>query len=285
MIKATIKILKCIGLSIRDTVVHDGVEHAGYLSFLLMLAIFPFLVFFMALTGFVGNEYIANILVEMILQSEWAKFIDALKPRILEITQSPPESLLTIAIVSAIWTASSIFEGIRTVLNRANRVSTPPSYLFRRFISIVEFLVAIFIIMSFVIFMVVLPNIIGFLDSYIPLHEYVFQFLSPESKQMRYYLILGFMFFIISFSYKSLPNKKIRFRSVIPGALVVLVGWSVFAKLFKGYITIFPQVNLIYGSIAGVIVALIYFYACSIIYIFGAQLNFHIQSKFSHLRK
>lgn len=284
MLETLIKITKSTGFAIKDTIYHDGIEHAGYLSFLFMLSIFPFLVFFVALTGFVGNEYIVNTLIDIILKSDWAKFIDALKPRILEITEGPPEGLLTIAIVSAMWTASSIFEAIRTILNRAYRVNSPPSYLLRRLISIFEFLAAIFIFIFFVLVMIILPSIAHFIDSIIPLNQILLHFFSPESVELRYFLLFSFVFFVVAFSYTSLPNKKIKFKSVVPGTLVVILSWSIFSNLFKLYITNFPQVNLIYGSIAGVIVALMYFYACSIIYIFGAEFNYQLSTNFSFLR-
>ena len=38
-----------------NTINHDGIEHAGYLAFLGLLALFPFLVFFFSLIGFMGQ--------------------------------------------------------------------------------------------------------------------------------------------------------------------------------------------------------------------------------------
>jgi membrane protein len=286
MIKNFIKFIRCIGSSINDLIMHDGVEHAGYLSFLIMLTIFPFLVFFMAAVGFVGNESLGNQLVAIILDSNWANFIDALKPRILEITSSPPQGLLTIAIVSAIWTASSIFEALRTILNKAYRVTTTPMYLWRRLVSFFEFFVAVIVIICFLVSLVVLPWIWNYIDKLFHINNYTFlAFFSPESESFRYVLLLAFGLLLICFSFYSLPNKKQSLRRTFPGAITVLVGWSIFSILFKYYVANFPQVNVIYGSIAGIIIALLYFYVCSIIYIFGAEFNFHLENTFWKKKK
>ncbi len=286
MIKNTIKFFKCVGASINDLIMHDGVEHAGYLSFLIMLTIFPFLVFFMATVGFVGNEDLGDQLVKLILDSNWAQFIDALKPRIIEITSSPPQGLLTIAIVSAIWTASSIFEALRTILNKAYRVTHTPMYLWRRLVSFFEFFIAVIIIICFLVSLVVLPWIWNYIDRMFHINNYTFfAFFSPESEGFRYILLLCFGLLLICFSYYSFPNRKQGLRRSFPGALTVLIGWSLFTWVFKYYVLNFPQVNLIYGSIAGIIIALLYFYVCSIIYIFGAEFNYQLEITFGKKKK
>ncbi len=72
---------------------------------------------------------------------------------------------------------------------------------------------------------------------------------------------------------------------MLPGAAIVLLGWVGFARLFSYYIHYFPQMNLIYGSLAGVIIALLYFYFCSFIFIIGAEFNFHLEVEFFKKRE
>lgn len=278
MIKTSYQIVKSIGIGINDLIKHDGVEHAGYLSFLLMLTIFPFLVFFMSILGFFGDVELSTKLLEIIMKSDWAEFITALKPRIIEITSTPPQSLLTIAIVSAIWTASSIFEGMRTVLNKAYRVHSYPAYIFRRLFSILEFSVAIIIIVVFLFVLVVLPSIWQIISQFLTYGDTaLLSFISKEGQELRVLVLLAFGFCVISASYYFLPNRKQRFRYTIPGTVTVMFAWAVFSWLFKYYLSHFPQVNLIYGSIAGIIIALLFFYVCSIIYIFGAEFNYQLE--------
>jgi membrane protein len=275
------KILKMIFVSIYDMVNHDGIEHAGYLSFLSMLAIFPFIVFFVALVGLFGGEPISELLLRIITESSWVRFLDALKPRIVEITSTPPQSFLTIAIVSVIWTASSIFEGLRTILNRSYRVTNPPSYLLRRLVSIVEFLTAISIVLTSLIVLLIFPYIYqALIDSFDITDSRIIKLLAPDSDEWRLLILVLFAFFMVSIVFYTIPNRKTKFLYTTPGAVLVVAAWTVASSGFSYYITNFPQVNLIYGSIAGVIISLLYFYICSIILIVGAEFNYHFEKTY-----
>jgi membrane protein len=91
-----------------------------------------------------------------------------------------------------------------------------------------------------------------------------------------FYMIIFLLFVAISYIYYLLPNIKQRLISVVPGAALVVVLWIGAAYLFTLYLSNFNQVNLIYGSLGGVIAALVFFYICNIIFIFGAELNYQI---------
>ncbi|WP_410528556.1 YihY/virulence factor BrkB family protein [Rickettsiales endosymbiont of Peranema trichophorum] len=274
----------CVVRAIYDTIAHDGVEHAGYLAFLLMFTIFPFLVFFVAIVGAIGDKQLANTLVSLILESSWATFIDALIPRILEITSSPPQSLLTLAIISAIWTASSLFEGIRTALNKAYRVRVAPGYLLRRLFSFIEFAGMVTIVVLLLLVLVVLPSIWNYLYDLLSLGQKqyigavnVVSLMTSVAQTIRYLVLIVFGFIFVAGLYYFLPNRKQKLLYTLPGSLIVLSGWIISSVVFKVYLQLFHSISIIYGSIAGIIIALLYFYICSLIFIFGAELNYQIE--------
>ena len=276
------KLYQCISKSILDTVNHDGIEHAGYLSFLLMLAIFPFLFFMMALVNpllsIFGQNHIYDYLIPYMNGDEADNFIGVLKPRIKEIIAKPPKTLLTFAILSAVWTASSIFEAMRTILNRANRVVNPPSYLTRRLISILEFIVIIFMTSSVMFLFGVAPSLWESFGQYFQVKIMIFE---DEASFVREFIMIIYGCFLISFLYYFLPNQKKSFLMHIPGTVIVMLCWIGFTKLFNYYLSSFSQLSVIYGSIAGVIISLLYFYFCSVIFIFGAEFNYNFRQKAS----
>lgn len=276
-------IVFCFYKSVTDTIDHDGIEHAGYLAFLLMLSIFPFLFFLMTIMTFIIPVSLLELIINSILDSANTTFdniIYFLKPRIHEITNSPPHSLLTLAVFSAIWTASSIFEAIRTILNKANRVINSPSYIFRRFISIIEFVVLIFFTILIMFFLSIFPSLISDLAAFFHIKDfYYYLAFEKETRLLRDTVIFSYGFFLVLFVYYFLPNKKQAIFSNIPGTILVLLSWNIFTFLFKYYVSTFSQLNIIYGSIVGVIIALLYFYVCSIIFIFGAEFNYNFPYK------
>ncbi len=269
------KIWKCVSQAAYDTVmVHDGIEHAGYLAFLGLLALFPFLVFMFSIVGVLGQGESGAAFITSLLSTLPAHITAAIKPRIIEIISGPPQGLLTVSILGAIWTASSAVEGIRTVLNRAYHVHTPPAYWFRRSLSILQLMLFTSVMVLAMLVAITFPLIVHQIEKFIGIKES--SLIEQQFGNMIFYIILLALFMAVSALYYLLPNIKQRLIYVVPGAALVVLLWIGAAYLFTGYLANFNQVNLIYGSLGGIIAALVFFYICNIIFIFGAELNHQI---------
>ncbi len=253
-------------------VTHDGIEHAGYLSFMGLLSLFPFLVFFVALAGFfgegeVGREFI--LLLKSVLPNDT---ISVLLPRIDEILDGPPRGLLTVSMLAAIWTASSAVEGYRTVLNRAYHVGTPPAYVWRRLWSIGQLIIFTALIMFGMITLIAAPSIIEWLAV---ITGYTITYGNVIDVGWALQIVTGLvLLFVVALAYYTLPNIKQSLSAILPGACVTIFLWALAVKGLRVYLETFNQVNLIYGSLAGIIAALLFFYIINVIFIFGAELNY-----------
>lgn len=250
---------------------NDGVELAGYLTFLTLLALFPFLVLIVAAAGFVGQGAAGEQFIEMLMSHIPAEAVAAIRPRVTEIISGPPQGLLTVSILGAIWTSSSAVEGIRTVLNRAYEVSNPPTYVLRRLMSIMQLLVFTFVLLLVMLAIVFSPLIITQIELMID------GTVSPEFtqvwNQILFYSGAMLLFIVVASLYYFLPNIKQRLISVVPGAAMVVVLWLAGAAGFSFYIANVDQVNIIYGSLGGFIATLLFFFIMHIIFIYGAEFN------------
>lgn len=269
----------CISKALINTVNHDGIEHAGYLAFLGLLALFPFLVLVTALAGFFGEGDEGAVLIAALFQHLPQHIAAGLEPRIVEITSGPPEGLLTISILGAIWTASSAVEGYRTVLNRAYHVGNPPAYLWRRLMSILQLLVFSFIVTIGMVLMVAVPVLWHRVEEWIDLPTYLAPYLDNITlfSDYGYPLSALVLFAMVANLYYILPNIKQNLRSVLPGAMLTVLGWVGAVKLLTYYLTSFHQVNIIYGSLGGIIATLLFFYIINIVLIYGAEFNYLLQ--------
>ena len=267
------KVLRCFTHAALNTVYHDGIELAGYLAFLGVLALFPFLVFVLALAGFVGEGSAGTEFVHLL--SSWLPpdMMKALKPRIAEIISGPPQGLLTISILGAIWTSSSAVEGYRTVLNRAYHVLTPPAYIFRRLLSIAQILILSFSIVMAMIVLVVLPIAWGHIMTTFGKANSLNEAMGIQITQITL-MSIAVMFCVAAFAYYILPNIKQNWHSVVPGAALVTILWIGAAHILSIYLSRFQQVNLIYGSLGGFIATLLFFYVSNVIFIYGAEFNY-----------
>ena len=273
---------KILRISIVDVIRQDGIEHAGYLAFLSILSLFPFLIFLVSIAGFIGASQGGIDLIKSILSAAPKEVIEALTPRIDEIISGPPQTFLTLAIIGVIWTASSSVEGCRTILNRAYRIAFPPPYILRRLISILEFFVIVFsIILSIVVFIIV-PVVLRGLQTKFSINLKI----DYDLFYIRHFAIFTFLVFTTSLLYYALPNAKQKITQTLPGSILAVVFWITLENLFSIYLKNFHQFNLVYGSLAGLIISLMFFYLISLVFILGAEFNYHFHRTYQvFLRK
>lgn len=262
---------RILRIAIVDTVRQDGIEHAGYLAFLSIFSLFPFLIFLISIVSYVGGDALGTKVIYSVISSLPKDAAESLLPRVSEIISGPPQTFLTIAIIGVIWTASSSVEGCRTILNRAYRVHLPPPYLLRRLISVLEFFILTFAISVGIMVFVIAPSILTIQEI-----ETSLTFLrNYDSLEARHTITYIFLVCMTSLLYYVIPNVKQRITKTIPGAILVVFSWIYTQKLFALYLENFHQFSFIYGGLAGIMVYLMFFYLVNLIFIFGAQFNYH----------
>lgn len=81
----------------------------------------------------------------------------------------------------------------------------------------------------------------------------------------------GLSFIAFALTYWLLPNRRLHFRHIWPGALLAALGFEVLKVGFAAYVERFASFNVIYGSLGSVIVLLFWVYLTANIVIFGAE--------------
>jgi membrane protein len=87
-------------------------------------------------------------------------------------------------------------------------------------------------------------------------------------------LIVSLMFAIL---YWASPNVKQGFRWVTPGGLLAIVLWVVASAAFAVYVANFAKYNKVYGSVAGVIIFLVWLWISNLAILIGAELNAELE--------
>lgn len=249
---------------------HDGIEHSGYMSFMVLLSIFPFFIFILAFTGFFGASELGEKFIQLALENMPTQSIDSIRTRVKELVTTPPQGLLTLAIVGSLWTSSSFVECVRTILNRVYEIKSPPSYFLRRMLSIAQFLFISTMICLAMLLLIIIPIGLQKLPKFMNLIEDYKTVLNFS----RYFLIFLSLFFTVCSLYYLIPNIKLRLLEVIPGAFLSVVLWVLSGYLLSTYLVYYNQLNIVYGSLGSIIVTLIFFYIVNIIFILGAEFNY-----------
>lgn len=258
----------------------DGVEHAGYMAFMVLLSFFPVMVFLLAFTSFLGASDVGTAIIETVLNNLPRKLLSPVHAQIGEIVKTPPPSLMNLAVCGSVWTASSFVEGLRTILNRMHGVSCPPPYWHRRILSMAQFCCMMLIIILLALIFLVCPIILDRVPELrhvvevVLSHHFFVDNISNIWSEIKYIFLFGVLLFIVATAYYIIPSAHIRFRDTIPGAILTVLLWTICGSGLSFYITYFAELNVIYGSLGGIIIALIFFYLSNMSFIFGAAFNY-----------
>ncbi len=87
-------------------------------------------------------------------------------------------------------------------------------------------------------------------------------------------LIVSLMLAIL---YWASPNAKQGFRWLSPGSVIAVLGWLIASGLFALYVANFGHYNKVYGSIAAIIIFLIWMWISNSVVLFGAEFNAELQ--------
>ena len=90
---------------------------------------------------------------------------------------------------------------------------------------------------------------------------------------LRYVVALAAIVLVTGLMYHTGPNRPIKFRSVLPGAILATVLWLLATSLFGLYVRHIANYNVLYGSIGAVIALLVWMYVLAVISLFGCEYN------------
>jgi membrane protein len=247
----------------------DGFMLASYLAFNGLFSFVPFLLFLVALAGMLGSTEDGTFVVAFIFENLPDDVAEVFELTLADIFQRRESELLTITTLTIMWTTGSCLEGLRKALNRAYGVTTRRPYWKRRAQStaMVLGLSLFFILATFSL--VITPLFWDWLRDALGLSRSI-DFLADVVR----YAVGGLgLFAIIAMLYRLLPNVRLSWWGILPGATLVVLSLMVTSFLYTAFLTDFTDYATVYGNLGGVIAALTFFFLVSAIVVFGAQLN------------
>ncbi len=246
---------------------HEVPALGAQLTYYLILAFFPFLIFLLTLlsyTPFASQEALTG-LSRFVPAETYKVVIEVLRQTL----GSSRQTMLSLGALFTIWAASNGINAIIRGINKAyNESETRPFWKVRGMAIIFTIGLALVIILAFGL--LVLGKLLGeILIIYLGYSE-----LFLKSWQLyRFLLPLGVMLVVFMFFYRYAPNKKIRFRETIPGAIFSSLGWVITSWAFSFYVNQFANFTRTYGSIGGIMILLVWLYLSSMVILIGGEIN------------
>jgi membrane protein len=261
--------LRVLVLAVRNYVLHQSANQAGSLAFSAVLAMFPLLILLSATAGYLGQPGDAAALADRVIGYAPQVVRDAVQPVIQQVLAQRNQALLTIGLLTTLWTASSGMQAVRGALNRSYGIQRSlPFWKARIKVTVFTVIVGVGILASFSS-VIILPYVWQLLQENWGAGEDVI-WLRNSVRYGSAFVALTMLYVLL---YGWLPDIRQRLYTVMPGALVGAALWVAAAATLSYTLRTVGKLALLYGSFAGVVATLVFLYVSATTLIFGAEIN------------
>jgi membrane protein len=246
-------------------------DWAGAVTYSGVMALFPFLLFLVALASFVISPDQAEQIVKQLGEVAPGNVTQIVGDRIRAISSQSQTGLLTIGALVALWSASSGVSEVQRALNTIYGVAEGRPFWKARGIALVMTLVSSALAL--------LAGLVAIAAA--PLASAIGGPLGTAITWLRLPVAGLVVMLLWALLYYALPDVEQRFRFITPGSVIGVVVWVVASWGFSLYVANFGKYEAVYGSVGGVIVMLLWMYISSVVLLAGAEVNAVIEHKSS----
>jgi membrane protein len=248
-------------------------DWAAALTYYGVLALFPALIALVSIVGLVFSPtQITDALNQIVGQLGPQSAMETLRGPIESIAGGGSKTgiMLIVGVVAALWAASGYVGAFMRASNIMYEVDEGREIWKLRPLQMLVTLAMILLIAIAAVAVVVsgpvaeaVGSAIGVGDTAVTIWNYA-----------KWPVLLAIVAFMLAVLYYASPNAKVgRFKFISPGAIVAVVVWVIASVAFAFYVSNFGSYDKTYGSLAGVVVFLVWLYISNIAILFGAQLN------------
>jgi membrane protein len=249
---------------------NDGFIHAGNLAYMAIIAIFPFFIMGAAIFSIIGEEGERAASVNAVLYALPPMVGNVIEPVARNVVEARNGWLLWAGGLVGLWTVSSLIETIRDILRRAYGTQATHAFWKYRLFSAGVIGAAVVLLMVSLIAQVVIGAAQEVIEAYFP-------WLSDAIATLRLSRIVpGFgLFASLYLLFYTLTPKAYRESRYPkwPGALATTLWWVAVTVSLPPVIRRFFSYDLTYGSLAGIMIALFFFWLVGLGMVVGAELN------------
>lgn len=241
--------------------------HAAHVVFFVMVSFFPFVMFFFTLLRYTPlTEENIILLLEAVVPEGIRGVLEAW---IREAYHQSSGTILSITVITTLWSGSKGFMGITYGLDKIYQVKNQRNWVVNRLSSLLYTLAFAGILMLSLIVLVYGNKILLAVDSFFSIEAPLFIGIFS----LRSILGFGIFFLFFLLLYMFIPDRKANAKEEVPGALFTAVLWILFSYLFSVYVDYFSNFSSVYGSLTYIVLFMLWMYICMDILFFGALIN------------
>ena len=241
---------------------------AAEMSFYLLLSIFPFLIFTISIIVYIPTFHLNKsmlIIKNVIPESAFNIILSIINSAI----ENKSLGFLILSFIFTLWTSSRGIRSLIRWMNKSYKVQETRSFFKVCIISFI-FTVSILVLIFSSIILLIYGELIGY---------FIFNLIGLNSifiyiwNILRYIVGVSTLIIILINLYKYTPNKNIKIKDVIPGAIIATLVWLIISFFYSYYTNNYSNYEVIYGSIGGIIVLMTWLYLSSWSILIGLEVN------------
>jgi membrane protein len=248
----------------------DGFIHAGNLAYMAILALFPFFIVTAAIFKALGEEGQREASIRAFLSAVPPIIARVLEPVALSAMEARSGWLLWAGGLVGLWTVSSLIETIRDILRRAYGTPATAAFWRYRLFSTGFIIVAVILLLLSLFAQVAITAAQEVIAAWFPTLDALA--LALTTSRLIPAAVLYLSLYVL---FLALTPRAYRSRAYPkwPGALLVTIWWVTVTLLLPVVLRHLLSYDLTYGSLAGVMIALFFFWLVGLGMVMGAELN------------
>ncbi|MEK4495796.1 YihY/virulence factor BrkB family protein [Ureibacillus sp. FSL W8-0352] len=191
--------------------------------------------------------------------------------------------VLSIGILGTLWSASRGMNAIIKTLNEAYETEPKMGIINRAWSLVFTVLLILILLLALIVpifgqrYVYLLFDFLGVETSFVDFWNYVQWILPP----LLIFIVLLLLYWVIPYT-----ESRVHIVTVLPGTVFSTISWVVLIYGFSFYVKHFGNFTFTYGSIASVIIFMLWLYFTGMILIFGGILNAAMRKRhFAKIRK
>jgi membrane protein len=246
---------------------------AAQLAYYFFLALFPALLFLVALASFLPIGNIVDTITSTLARVAPSEVLTIVQDQILKIAHDKNGGLLTLGVAGAIWSTSSGISAIIDTLNQVYDIQESRAWWKVKLLALALTVgLALFVLVATVL-VIAGPELAEHAAGWFHLGSAF----AWTWKIVQWPVVLLLISLAVALIYYFAPDAEQEWVWITPGSIVATVLWLAVSLGFRFYVTNFGSYNATYGAIGGVIVLLLWFYLSALAVLLGAELNAEIE--------
>ena len=246
----------------------EGLTHAASIAYYALLSFFPVILLALAVLGEMTSDAAERDTVVRFIFRYFPRQFDFITGQ-LDAFSTTPVRFGFWGSVALVWASLGVFNAVTAAVNHAWAVEKKRSFLGHRLIGFLMMVSAGLVLMVGLVIASLVKLAETRLSEAFVRSPWLDWLSGIVASYVATFLLIGCVALIFYF----IPNTKVKFRDVWPGAVLVGVLWRVAFILFSWYASDLATWNVIHGSIAAVVVFLLWIYVSAVILIYGVEMT------------